>query len=393
MKSLAFIGTLAFSWLALVQGKVPPPDSDGKYTIQAPGIKASFIPYSAAVTNLFVPDRNGTQRDIVLGYDTAVEYAEDKIHPNYGAIPGRYANRIANATYELDGVRYYTERNNQPNSTMHSGTNGWSYRVWNVTNVCHDSITFSLRDEPFSSKGMPGLVLGRVTYTLKPNTWIISIEGEAKTHRTPLMLTNHAYWQLDAFANPFNDTVLNHTFSMPFSKRQLAYDSVAEVNGTILEIPKYGINDFWSSPKQVGANASAAGWIGNCGPGFGGYDCAVTIDHDHLDPKKPQVYSEPVASLRSEWSGIQWDMYSNQAGFAFTSCGFFPKDVLPIKKTQGGPDSANDGFVPTYGCLAVEPQDWTSGIDHPQWGRLPYQIYGPGDGVYRNEIVYKFSAS
>lgn len=262
---VAMLQVLAFEFRGTSASQVSAPGPDGKYTIEAPGIKASFIPYSAAITNLFVANRNGTVRDVVLGYDTATEYAEDQLHPNYGAIPGRYTNRIANHTYELDGKRYYTEVSNPPNSTMHSGTNGWSYRMWDVTDVCHNSITFSLRGEPFSPKGLPGSVLGKVTYTLEPHTWIISIEAQAKTHRTPLMLTNHAYWQLDAFANPSNDTVLNHTLSMPFSKRRLAYDSVSQVNGTILDIPRYSINDFWSSPKQIGTNATAAGWIGNCG--------------------------------------------------------------------------------------------------------------------------------
>ena len=388
----------SFSWLTVIGnliftpafGKIPPPAPDGKYTIRSTGISASFIPYSAAVTNLFIPDRNGTIRDIVLGYDNASYYAVDPIHPNYGATPGRYANRIANATYVLDGVRYYTQRNDG-NSTMHTGTNGWSYRFWNVTDLCENSITFSLTDEPFSSKGMPGLVLGRVTYSLSPYTWSIRIEAEAKTHKTPLMATNHAYWNLDAFANPHNNTVFNQTLYMPYSKRQLAYDALAQPNGTVLNIPPHSLNDFWSSPKKIGANSTAPGWINNCGPGFGGYDCAWTIDHPGSNPKNPTPYSHPVASLSSDWTGIKWDMYSNQAGFAMTSCGFFPPDTLPIKKTQGGPGAANNGFVPANGCIAIEPQDWTDGIQYPEWGRLPYQIYGPDDGMYVNEIVYKFS--
>lgn len=111
--------------LPLACAALPEPDANGKYTIQAEGIKAQFIPYSAAITNLFVSDRSNVTRDIVLGYDTAAEYENDPNHPDYGAIPGRYVNRIANHTYKMDGVRYYTEANDG-NGTLHSGLNGWS---------------------------------------------------------------------------------------------------------------------------------------------------------------------------------------------------------------------------------------------------------------------------
>ena len=295
---------------------------------------------------------------------------------------------IGNATYVLDGKRYYTPRNDG-NGTMHSGPNGWSWRVWNVAEVCDDSITFTLRDEPFSSKGFPGLVLAQVTYKMSPNTWSIKIEAKSQTHRTPLMATNHAYWNLDAFANPINNTVFNQTLSMPYSKRLIDYDATAFPNGSISAIPEYAINDFWSSPKHIGANSTAPGWVGLCGPGFGGYDCAYIMDRPNDAAQQWQHSS--VASLYSDWSGIGWSMYSNQEGFAMTSCGFFPLDTLPIKKTQGGPGSSTNGFVPPNGCIAIEAQDWTSGIQFPGWGRLPYQVYGPDDGTYVNEIVYKFS--
>ena len=79
-----------------------PPGPDGKYTLTAPGITAKFIPYAASITNLVVPDRNGTLRDVILGYDNATFYPVDPNHPDYGAVPGRYPNRIANHTYAIN---------------------------------------------------------------------------------------------------------------------------------------------------------------------------------------------------------------------------------------------------------------------------------------------------
>ncbi|KAI0123024.1 galactose mutarotase-like domain-containing protein [Xylariales sp. AK1849] len=370
---------------ALRAANIPAPDEDGKYTLEADGIKASFIPYSGAITNLWITDKTGTSRDIVLGYDTADEYANATIHANYGAVPGRYANRIANATYKLDGQRYSTEVNDSPNSTIHSGTNGWSWRVWNISQVSSDSIIFTIYDSNFSSEGMPGDVSGNITYTLSPNTWSVKIEAQALTHRTPLMLTNHAYWNLDAFANPEDDTVLtSHTLSFPFSRRMIGYDSVAQANGSILDIAQYGINDFWSSPKLIGANASAAGWNGTGGPGFGGYDNGWIVGR----PSNASWRDAPLASLSSNFTGIRWDMYSNQEGVVMTSCGFMG-DFLPLKQDQMG--DTNNGTIPNFGCVAIEPQDWIDGINHPEWGREDKQVYGPENGTYVNEIVYQFS--
>lgn len=376
-------------FLPLVTATIPPPDADGKYTINSTGITASFIPYSAAITNLYVSDKNGTVRDIVLGYDEASYYSTDEVHPNYGAVPGRYANRISNATYVVDGERYFTERN-ENNSTLHGGSNGWSFRSWNVSSVSEDSITFTMHDESNASKGFPGLVLGKVTYSVTPYAWSIKLEAEAKTHATPIMLTSHPYWNLDAFAHPLNDTALGHTLSFPFSQRKLGYDGLSLPTGELAHIPKGDINDFWSEPKTIGASSSDPSWIGNCAPGIGGYDCQWLVDRDDEDEEE-SLMQEPVASLWSDWSGIRVDMYSAQPGVVMTSCGFFPADTVPIKKTQGGP--ANNGFVPPNGCVAIEAQDWVDGINNPQWGRLDKQIFGPDTGKYVNDIVYKFSSS
>ncbi|KAK2757587.1 hypothetical protein FQN54_004556 [Arachnomyces sp. PD_36] len=376
---------LLASVISSAAAAVPPPDANGKYTLNSTGISASFIPYSAAITNLYVEDKNGVVRDIVLGYDDAEDYVDDPNHPNYGAVPGRYANRISNATYVIDGKRYYTERN-QNNGTLHSGTNGWSYREWNVSSVSEDSITFTLRDESNESKGMIGLVLAEVTYTLSPYAWSIKIEAESVDQNTPIMTTSHPYWNLDAFANPNNDTILGHTYSMPFSKRIIAYDEWSVPNGELPDIPEKSINDFWSKPKKLGEDSDLEEWIGNCGPDLGGYDCAWIVDRDEEDDEVGAM-EDPVASLWSDWSGIQVDMYSSQPSVVMTTSGFFSPGAIPIKKTQGGP--ANDGTVPTYGAIAMEAQDWVDGINNPQWDRLDKQIFGPDTGKYVNEIVYR----
>ncbi|TAQ91095.1 hypothetical protein B7494_g671 [Chlorociboria aeruginascens] len=344
---------------------VPAPGPDGKYTLSADGITAKFITYSAAISNLIVSDRNGVKRDIILGYDNTSFYPVDPNHPDYGAVPGRYANRIANHTYVLDGVRYYTD-DNDGNGTLHSGTNGWSHRFWNVSAVSNNSITFTMRDENNSSMGMPGLVLGSVTHTLTAGAWNIKLSGTAVTHDTPLMLTTHPYWNLDAFANPSTDLVLNHTLSLPFGKRMIGIDPFTESDGSLPDVPEGSVNDFWSKSKQLGASSGDPAWIGNCGSSFpcNGYNNMWIVDRNASDSSKP------IATLSSDWSGIKWDLYTDQAGVVVYSC-YWMSGANQLKAAQGGP--ASNGYVQSNGCVAVEPQDWIDGINHPEWGRLSFE--------------------
>lgn len=124
--------------------------------------------------------RNCGEREDKL---TRTHTAEDPGHPVYNAIPGRYANRIGNGKYTLDGKTYLTEKNDG-NNTLHSGTNNWSYRFWDVTEVTDDSITFSILDKANSSQGFPGDVKASVTYSVKGSTWNIKMTAEALDHKT-----------------------------------------------------------------------------------------------------------------------------------------------------------------------------------------------------------------
>lgn len=115
------------------------PDKDGKYWIEGDGLRAAFIPYGASVSNILIKDKHGVERDIVLGWDNATYYSEDKLHPHYGAVPGRYANRIKNSTFEIDGEKYHIKPNENPTKdhpdgvdTLHGGPDGWDWRNFTV---------------------------------------------------------------------------------------------------------------------------------------------------------------------------------------------------------------------------------------------------------------------
>lgn len=102
------------------------PDENGKYEISAEGIRGLFIPYGASISNLFIKGKDGVERDIVLGFDNASYYSVDPVHPHFGGVPGRYANRIKNSTFNIDGVDYHiTPNENGGADTLHGGLDGW----------------------------------------------------------------------------------------------------------------------------------------------------------------------------------------------------------------------------------------------------------------------------
>lgn len=142
---------------------------NGKYEISSEGIRAQFIPYAASITNLFIEDVHGVERDIVLGFDNATYYSISKLHPHLNGVPGRYANRIKNSTFTIDGTTYHTDPNdNKGLDTLHGGSNGWDYRNWTLVAHTSDSITFSLVDGD-GEMGFPGEVVAHVTYTVTPH--------------------------------------------------------------------------------------------------------------------------------------------------------------------------------------------------------------------------------
>ena len=354
---------------AIVSGQaISPPGADGCYTIKAEGIKAQFIPYGATLTNLFVKDKNGKDVDVVLGYDNASYYPVDPGHPVLNSIPGRYVGRIGGAKYTIDGKEYHTEKNDGQN-TLHSGTNNWSFRFWNVSAVTSDSITFSILDKSNSSLGMLGDVQASVTYSVGDGgVWNISMAATSPQARTPLMLTQHTYFNLDAYRGPAK--IWNHTLHLPYSRRYLGMDDGALPTGEILSAEPGSINDFASRPDlQLGHSSGSAQFPGNCGAGGAceGYNGFWLVE------EAPQ--GAVVATLASSFSGVKAELRTDQLGLQVYTCNWFD-GTSPLKSTQG---TAQVKTVGRSSCIAIEAQDYADGINHPEWKRTEAQITGPGE--------------
>ncbi|KAK4183618.1 aldose 1-epimerase [Podospora australis] len=363
------------------QAAAPAPGPDGRYTISAPGIKAQFIPYGATLTHLFVKDKNGEDIDVVLGYDDVDYYPKDPGHPVYNAIPGRYANRIGNGQYSIDGEKFTTEKNDGDN-TLHSGTNNWSFRFWDVTALSADSITFSILDKSNSSQGFPGDVKSSVTYSVTNSTWKIKITAESPDRKTPILLTQHTYFNLDAYKNPATDLIWDHTLHLPYSKRYLEADQGALPTGKILTAAPGSINDFASSPDLLfGHSRTSPAFKGNCGAngaceGYNGYWLIEDAPKDAV-----------VLTLASKFSGVKAELRTDQPGVVLYSCSWMDGSA-GVKSTQGLP--GKEQKVVKSSCVAIEAQDYPDGINRPEWGRLEKQIFGPGK-VYSQETSWTFS--
>jgi aldose 1-epimerase len=189
-----FTGTAGNETIA---GNPSGPDANGKYEISGTNIRANFIPYGASISNLFINDTSGIERDIVGGFDNATYYGVDKQHPHFGGVPGRYANRIKNSTFTVEGQTYHVLPNENPTpdhpggvDTLHGGPDGWDWRNWTVVAHTSNSITFSLTDSD-GDQGFPGEVVSYVTYTLGNMTWDLRMVAVATTKVTPIMLSSH----------------------------------------------------------------------------------------------------------------------------------------------------------------------------------------------------------
>lgn len=192
-------------------------------------------------------------------------------------MPGRYANRIKNSSFEIDGVTYNVTPNENPTpeapdgaDTLHGGLDGWDWRNFTVESYTTDSITFSIVD-PDGKEGFPGEVISYITYSLGKMTWDFKMVAIATTKKTPIMLSSHTYWNLDGFTNNETQTVLNHSLYMPYSGQRVDVDNILIPTGDILANKPGSVNDFWSSPKQIGADFANPDLEGNCGFNCTGY--------------------------------------------------------------------------------------------------------------------------
>lgn len=171
------------------------------------GAMVGVTDLGANLVSCRVPDGTGRFPDVLLGHSGAAGYIDDLY--NLGATVGRNANRIANARFEISGTSYNLTANNGPHN-LHSGPHKWSERLWKVSNMDDDSITFELTSRK-GDQGFPGTVQVHVTYRLTETNQLMLYYSAIPSEPTIINLTNHAYWNLNGHAS---GSVLDHTLQI-----------------------------------------------------------------------------------------------------------------------------------------------------------------------------------
>ncbi|MFJ4481887.1 aldose epimerase family protein [Streptomyces longwoodensis] len=314
--------------------------SDGtevhRWTLERAGTRVRVLSYGGIVQSVEVPDRDGRTANVVLGFADLDGY-RDHPEPFLGALIGRYANRIARARFELDGVRYELEPNGPPNS-LHGGSRGFDKRVWDVEPVEH-GLRLS-RVSPHGEEGFPGRLEVTATYTLDASG-ALRFAYEAVTDApTVVNLTNHSYFNLAG-----SGTATGHELRLAAS-RYTPVDADLIPTGDLAPVADTRF-DFLTS-RKLGA----------------GYD------HNYVLDKGVTAAAEEVAELHDPASGRVLTVATTEPGLQL-----YTGDHLPAP------------FTPGEG-VALETQHFP---DSPNRPAFPSTVLRPGE-VYRSETVYGFSA-
>lgn len=371
MKTTLFL--MAASTCSLSAADVPKAETFGKMPdgteihaftlINKNGIKLRAITYGAIVTSLETPDRNGKCADVVLGYSTLEEYLKDS--PYFGAVVGRYGNRIAGGKFTLDGKNYTLPTNNEPGGfkcSLHGGLKGFDKVVWRGEGLVKDGVPvvkFSYTSKD-GEEGFPGTVELSVIYQLTDdNQW--RIDYAARTDKaTPLNVTQHSYFNLKGEGN---GDILDHELVFkasrftPVDAGLIPIGELRSVQGTPFD---------FTSPHRIGERVNADDEQIRFG---GGYDHNWVLDHQDGSLALAAIVSEPT-------SGRTLEVLTTEPGLQFY-CGNFLDGKLRGK--SGKPYHFRNGF-----CL--ETQHYP---DSPNQATFPNTILRPGK-MWTSTTVYRF---
>lgn len=328
-----------------------------QYTLTNPsGMIVKIINYGGTVTDIIVPDKNGKPGNVVLGYDSLAGFLQTG-NPYFGCLVGRYANRIANAKFTLDGKEYKLAANNNGN-TLHGGLKGFDKRVWKASDINTDSVS-SIKftyDSKDGEEGYPGNLHSEVVYTLTKDNEL-KIEYAATTDKaTPVNLTNHCYFNLSAGTD---STILDHELMLRATQFTPVNDQLIPTGK--IDTVKGNAMDF-TSAKKIGRDIAQVA---------GGYD------HNWVF-QKPENRFDMVASLYHQPSGRYMEVHTSEPGIQFYSGNFLDGT---LKHTRSGAK-----YVKHAG-LCLETQHFP---DSPNQPAFPTTILKPGE-TYQQITVYKFS--
>jgi aldose 1-epimerase len=328
------------------------------YTLtNANGMVAKIMTYGGIVTELHVPDKAGKKGDVVLGFDTLEGYLAG--HPYFGAITGRYANRIAKGKFKLDGKEYALAVNNGPNH-LHGGLQGFDKRLWKAEpqqSNAGPALKLTYRS-PDGEEGYPGTLDTTVVYTLTDRNEL-KIDYTAKTDKpTVVNLTNHSYFNL---AGPGSGTILDHELTLMADRYTRADDTLIptgelrSVRGTPLD---------FIQPHKIGAR------IEEIPRSIGGYDHNYVLNSGGKSLATAARVYEPT-------TGRVMEVLTTEPGIQFYTGNFLDGTL----KGKGGKTYEK------HGAFCLEAQHFP---DSPNKPTFPSPVLRPGK-TYTQTTVYRFT--
>ena len=320
------------------------------YTISCGQMKAKVSDFGATLVQLFVPDSQGNVADVVLGFDSPADYAASDTY--LGATVGRNANRIGGASIVIGSKTYALTPNDGANN-LHSGPNGYSYRLWQVEAHSQSSITFTLRS-PHLDQGYPGNADIRVTYTLTADSLNIRYEG-ISDRDTVFNMTNHSYFNLCGHNCP--EKAMAQTLSMPArfftpaNAQSIPTGECRSVEGTPMDFRR---------PKALQQDIGAD------------YEPLILqkgYDHNF------EVFCNPCATLSAPDGSRSMSVYTDCPGVQLYTANY--TDCIG----KGGQR------YPQRSGVCLETQFYPDALHNPQW---PQSIVAAGK-KYKSETTYRFS--
>ena len=319
------------------------------------GVKAEVTNFGAILVNLFVPDRKGNVEDVVLGFDDVSGY---EVNPDFfGSVIAPSANRIAKASFELNGETYHLKKNDGGNNLHSDEELGAHKRIWDVMEQ-EDSVTFILNFAD-GELGFPGNKEFRVTYALDDENGLM-IHYEATSDKdTIINPTNHSYFNLNGHKGGIIEDHrirLAASYYTPSDNELIPSGEIASVEGTPMDLRE---------EQQIGDNVDSDFYQLQSGGGF---------DHNWItDDYNGEV--RKIATVKSVMDERIMEVYTDLPGVQFYSGNF--------TNVQSGKDGAMYGKRSAF-CL--ETQCYPDSIHHPEF---PSVIYGP-QRDYKSTTIYKF---
>ena len=331
------------------------------YTLtNANGMEVCITNFGGRIVSIMVPDKDGAFRDVVLGFDKVSDYFPENNSTDFGAAIGRYANRIAGGSFELDGTVYDLPKNDGAN-TLHGGPTGWQYQVYEVVEADANHLKI-LRDSPDGDNGFPGHVKAYVTYTLTDQN-AIDIWYEATTDKpTVINMTNHSYFNLDG--DP-SSNVLDDIMYIKSSTTTAVGPGLIPTGEivSLLDTPM----DF-TTAKRIGDDIDKRDFeqiaLGN------GYD------HNWILDTMGDI-TDPAVILSSPKTGICLEVYTDEPGIQVYSGNFLDGTV-----------TGKHGIVYNQRAgICLESQHYPDTPHNPDW---PSVVLRPGE-KYTSHCIFAFS--